>query len=692
MTDQTSKIAASTYGVARIETLKQIFGTNKISVPLSASFGSEGGWGYSAAVGWGMKPTSLKLREWAKTHSVPFYYAETGFIGYETHPALDKRMISLALDDLGAYYDYSQESRLERLVKTHEEWFTRDIELKALKYRDVLRSYGITKYNDAQKLMSDELFSQLVLDSNNVMVIDQAHGDLSLQYSGAKNDAFESMLDAAIEENPESTVYVKLHPDVKHGKAKSSIKHLAEARGVAVIEDNISSSSLLPFFDKVYTVSSSMGFEALMRECQVVCFGMPFYAGWGFTDDRGVRCERRNGVANLSLNTLFAAAYMRYCTYIDPTTNKICSFENTLARLVLKSRKPSLSAKHIYVEAFSAWKRGFIKRYLSALCPDTRVTFIKDRNALSTLEAGEVLMVWGTREVALELTMPKGVQVWAVEDGFIRSVGLGSDLSVPSSLAIDDLGMHYDVFGGSRLEQILIENQYESFEIDYARELIKRICSNRIAKYNVGNAKALKYKVEAKDKKLILVAGQVEDDQSIKLSASSIKTNIELLMRVREDNPDAYIVYKTHPDIVSGNRKSEMRKGDLSDYCNAIETTATISDCLDHFDEVHVVSSLAGFEALLRGKTVCCYGTPFYSGWGLTHDRGFSPLWRTRQLTIEELVLGALAVYPTYYDWRKNALTDVDGILESWGKVEPKELNKSASFLRKMKNLLSAKA
>jgi capsular polysaccharide export protein len=60
------------------------------------------------------------------------------------------------------------------------------------------------------------------------------------------------------------------------------------------------------------------------------------------------------------------------------------------------------------------------------------------------------------------------------------------------------------------------------------------------------------------------------------------------------------------------------------------------------------VTSLAGFEALLRRRRVVVYGRPFYAGWGLTTD--LAELDRGRRLTLEELVAGALILYPRYLD------------------------------------------
>jgi capsular polysaccharide export protein len=67
-------------------------------------------------------------------------------------------------------------------------------------------------------------------------------------------------------------------------------------------------------------------------------------------------------------------------------------------------------------------------------------------------------------------------------------------------------------------------------------------------------------------------------------------------------------------------------------------------------DEVHVNTSLAGFEALLRGKCVTTHGVPFYAGWGLTRDLGPVPVRRTARRSLDELVAATLLQYPRYLD------------------------------------------
>ncbi|WP_272873649.1 hypothetical protein [Candidatus Accumulibacter phosphatis] len=88
-----------------------------------------------------------------------------------------------------------------------------------------------------------------------------------------------------------------------------------------------------------------------------------------------------------------------------------------------------------------------------------------------------------------------------------------------------------------------------------------------------------------------------------------------------------------------------------------------MSDLLHEVDEVHSLTSLTGFEALLRGKKVVCYGQPFYAGWGLTVDL-MPPPRRTRTLTLDELVAGVLIMYPAYLSRQTGRFTTPERAVE----------------------------
>ena len=172
----------------------------------------------------------------------------------------------------------------------------------------------------------------------------------------------------------------------------------------------------------------------------------------------------------------------------------------------------------------------------------------------------------------------------------------------------------------------------------------ERIVSAGLSKYNLpAPSGAFDW---PRDRQRILIVGQVENDQSILKGCAHIRTNAGLVAAVRTDHPDAFLIYKNHPDVLAGNRPGMLDGAAL----NAVDASADgldIIQCLDHADRLATLTSLSGFEALLRGKPVTTYGTPFFAGWGLTEDRVPCPR-RTRRATLDELVAAALVLYPVY--------------------------------------------
>src|SRR3546814_2089924 len=103
--------------------------------------------------------------------------------------------------------------------------------------------------------------------------------------------------------------------------------------------------------------------------------------------------------------------------------------------------------------------------------------------------------------------------------------------------------------------------------------------------------------------------------------------------------PDAFIVYKPHPDVVSGNRMGKIQLAEAQKWADHIAMELSVTSCIDACAEVHTMTSLTGFDALLRGKHVVTYGQPFYAGWGLTEDKlktGLATGRRKRRLTLEQ--------------------------------------------------------
>lgn len=310
-----------------------------------------------------------------------------------------------------------------------------------------------------------------------------------------------------------------------------------------------------------------------------------------------------------------------------------------------------LAGSEIYALDFSAWKKPALRQCF----PNIHVKFI---TSIAEVPSSGILVVWGMRQVVGELA--QDVKILRVEDGFLRSVGLGADLIRPVSWVVDNIGIYYDATKPSRLEVLLTNTIFTSCIIERAILLRERIVAEGLTKYNVGVSD---WQRPSLDKKIILVPGQVESDASLAYGAPKIRSNIGLLQAVRQANPDSFIVYKPHPDVIAGLRAKGVGEDEALHWCDVQVTDANMGSLLMVVDEVHVLTSLAGFEALLRGKSVTCYGQPFYSGWGLTDDIVPNTR-RNRQLSVDELVAGVLIEYPIYLSRKGNALITPEQALD----------------------------
>ncbi len=308
--------------------------------------------------------------------------------------------------------------------------------------------------------------------------------------------------------------------------------------------------------------------------------------------------------------------------------------------------RPNGPVHTLYCFGFYPWKQGYTRRYLASQA--SRIVFTGSRLRMRGARGKSALLVWGMRDnpTVLRHALRRGMPIWRMEDGFLRSVGLGSDRTTPASLVLDKQGIYYDPTQPSDLETILEQSDFSAEERARAAALREAIVRLGVSKYNVGD-RSVTLPQAPVGKRVVLVPGQVEDDASIRLGTKDVRTNADLLRITREKRPDAFVVFKPHPDVISGNRMGAVSDALARRYADAVVVDAPLPACLAIADEVHTMTSLVGFEALLRGLAVSAYGMPFYAGWGLTEDRSSHPR-RTRKLTLDELVAGTLIRYPLY--------------------------------------------
>jgi capsular polysaccharide export protein len=322
---------------------------------------------------------------------------------------------------------------------------------------------------------------------------------------------------------------------------------------------------------------------------------------------------------------------------------------------------------HATVLGIRRWKRWQIAPFLTPLLgddPRARIRFCRTPAAALRTQArhGGSLIVWAAREPDdfAAAAAAQRAPLLRIEDGFLRSVGLGSNHVGGASLVIDPLGIHFDPRQPSQLEQLLQQGDFDAPLLARAARLRHALVGSGVTKYNVGRPGTVPLGGAAGQRR-VLVVGQVEDDASVRFGAPQIHSNRALLAAVRGAEPGAWIVYKPHPDTEAGNRRGALADHEALRHADRVVRGVSLTALLPGIDTLHTMTSLAGFEALLRGVAVTAWGAPFYAGWGLTRDRVALPR-RTRRCTLDELVAAALISYPRYFDWRRGAACEAEQV------------------------------
>jgi len=496
-----------------------------------------------------------------------------------------------------------------------------------------LRALDLSKYN-----MHD---SALAIPSPGyVLVIDQTRDDAAIRHGGATAATFAEMLLTALDENPGVRVVVKTHPETVLGLRAGHFSTADQTGRVTLLTAPVSPQALLDGAVAVYAVTSQMGFEAVLAGHKPRIFGQPFYAGWGLTDD-SVPVARRQ--RRLSRAQLFAGAMLLAPVWYDPCRDRLCSFEQAIDQLEAEVRAYREDrAGHVAI-GMRMWKRRPLQAVFGREKP---LIFQNDPMIARDSAKGRGLLIWAGKEP--EDFDPGAVPLRRVEDGFLRSRGLGATLVPPMSLVTDDLGIYYDPSRESRLER-LIPAPLPPGGLRRAERLRARIIAAGLSKYNLTGGLP-----HLPDGHRILVPGQVEDDASIIKGAGAVRTNLGLLQAARAANPDAVIVYKPHPDVEAGLRPGAIPTANLAGLADVVALHAGPVALIEACDAVWTITSLLGFEALIRGKSVTCLGMPFYAGWGLTQDLCPAPARRltggSRRPDLDALVYAALIAYPRYFD------------------------------------------
>lgn len=347
--------------------------------------------------------------------------------------------------------------------------------------------------------------------------------------------------------------------------------------------------------------------------------------------------------------TALADALLGRVAYRDPFTGKAASAEDAVA--LLGQWRARFDARRAIgaCAGMAWWKKERIGQLLWA-GRDRQLAFADDAKSgvAAAAASGGALAVWPSRVTPALLAEADaaGVPIVRIEDGFIRSVGLGANLLPPFSIVADAGGLYYDPGPESDLERLLQTADMTPDLLARADRLARLIVARGISKY--GSAPPAP--APPRTRRTVLVTGQVEDDLSVRKAGGDVAGNLDLLRRARAAEPDALILFKPHPDVDAGHRVGRVADADALAFADQVVRSEATQSLLARVDAVHVLTSLVGFEALMRGLETHVHGSPFYAGWGLTHDHGPPLPRRTRTRTIAELVAATLILYPLYQD------------------------------------------
>jgi len=641
---------------------------------------------------WGRSRYAARGEAVAASRNVPLIRLEDAFLRGLRPGRTGEPGLGLMIDGSGVHFDSSAPSALERILSTT----LLDDSNLLMRARDGiarLRHLHLSKYNI-------HAVPGNLPDPGYVLVVDQTSGDASIRFGGSSAATFREMLVLAQEENPGKRVVIKIHPETQLGLRPGHFSPQDAKGPVSLLTSAVSPHALLDGAVAVYTVSSQLGFEAILAGHRPVVLGQPFYAGWGLTDDRNPVPRRQR---KLTRAQMFAAAMILAPTWVDPCRDRLCSFEQAVDQLEADVRTFRADRHGHVATGMRLWKR---RRMQDVFGREVPLVFRNTAPVAARLAqaTGKTLIAWGTSNAAA----PGALRV---EDGFLRSRGLGAQLVPPLSLVLDDLGIYYDASRESRLER-LIQSPLPPGGEARADTLRQLLIAARVSKYNLSGPGQLAPSDPSDTGKLagtaslastgspsgssslavtlglvstdslpntgkpsgtdrlgpspnpdssplrVLVAGQVEDDASILLGGGDVRTNLGLLQAARAANPGAVILYKPHPDVEAGLRPGKITAKALTGLADFVAEAADPLTLIADVDQVWTMTSLLGFEALIRGKPVTTLGAPFYAGWGLTRDLGPVPARRHHapdghplpRPSLNHLIHAALIAYPRYYD------------------------------------------
>ncbi|MDQ2185027.1 hypothetical protein RBI13_07455 [Alcaligenaceae bacterium A4P071] len=277
---------------------------------------------------WGVSERP-EVAAYALENDIQTYRMEDGFLRSSVLGSEHTTALSLVLDKCGIYFDATRPSDLEHILSSYD-FDSSPLMASAPGLRRLWADLGLSKYALPNLRAVDSILPHQL--RNRVLVIGQVEGDASIRMGCAEGFTNRALIDLAVAENPNCEIIYRPHPDVVKGFRIDSSTLVELSKVCRVVQEDIHMADIFPRVDHVYTITSLSGFEALMHGLKVTVIGMPFYAGWGLTDDRSQAPSGRRG-RTLTIDQLFCGAYLLYPKYLNNSGDPVVDILATMLQL-----------------------------------------------------------------------------------------------------------------------------------------------------------------------------------------------------------------------------------------------------------------------------------------------------------------------------------------------------------------------
>jgi capsular polysaccharide export protein len=580
------------------------------------------------------------------------------------------------------YYNLKKESNIESLLRSHwnpteEEWNTAHLAIQ------MINKYGITKFNDYPHIFESAMGG---VGYQNILLVDQPIDDESVILGNANEETFNDMLLYAFDNYQYANIYVKLHPDTIDGKKEGYLQKLLVKHGlndhpsIKVIDTHCNITSFFHFINDIFVVTSQVGFEALLRNKNVRCFGTPFYSGWGLTTDMQTLSYPK---PQRSLMDLFIALVLKHTLYLNPFTKKKGNILDLLEYISIQQRHTNRKNVAFYNTEFIEYKN------IDILLNADRKNFSAITKSKQIPKHIDDFIVTDKKSTFQEVE-PLKYRAF-LSQGFLFANAVNPDDVL--SLIVDHNGPYYDHKAQSDLDYMLNHESYTDYEKLCAEQFLIDLRGKFLMDMkNEDNGNILAEKQKS-GKKVIFVPGQrEEDDMTLVGGDIAIPSDYELLVAILQKVENSLIIYKPAPGSKI-KKLNDLGKGCLINLASLVkerqnhfvfEFDASISHCIDAADEVHLLNHTCGLEAIVKGKKVVTYGLPFFGGLGLTEDRQKFPR-KKREISLEEFALSVYMLYPRYKLPNEEHFTSASNALK-YDKEKYNVVVKSKGFFSKLKS------